>query len=205
VRLPALKLLPQFSDVAFEVMRLGVLVLLGQSIVATGCASTTAATAPARELVMAYDDAHASGPLSFPSNTYESVVRFQLPDGKYKPLRLRFQAEALGKLEIVIYDSTPLETPGTALRTLTRDLAKEDLSDGRDGRWVVEDLVDLAPLKGIVWIGVHRLDGAPSIWASSVASGQAFIRDNDPTNAMGLLPTRRTPMIRLELAAAPSP
>lgn len=183
-------------------MRLGLLVLLGQSIVAAGCASTAAtATAPARELVMAYDDAHASGPLTFPSDSYESVVRFQLPDGEYKPLRLRFQAEAPGKVEIVIYDSTPLETPGTAIRTLTRDLAKEDLSDGRDGRWVVEDLVDLKPLKGIVWIGVHRVDGTPSIWASSVVSGQAFIRNNDPTNAMGLLPTKRTPMIRLELAA----
>lgn len=166
-----------------------------------GCASTAAtATAPGRELVMAYDDAHASGALTFPSDTYESVLRFQLPDGEHKPLRLRYQAEALGKLEITIYDSTPLETPGTAIRTLTRDLAKDDLSDGRDGRWVVEDLVDLKPLKGVVWVGVHRLNGQPSIWASSVVSGQAFVRDNDPTNPMGLLPTKRTPMIRLELA-----
>ncbi len=164
-----------------------------------GCASATTAAGPSRELVMAYDDARASGPLAFPKDTYESVVRFQLPDGEHKPLRLRFQAEAPGKLEITIYDSTPLETPGTAIRTLTRELAKEDLSDGRDGRWVVEDLVDLKPLKGIVWVGVHRLNGQPSIWASSVVSGQAFVRDNDPTNPMGLLPTKRTPMIRLEL------
>ncbi len=149
---------------------------------------------------MAYDDARASGPLSFPKDTYESVLRFQLPDGEHQPLRLRFQAEAPGKLEITIYDSTPLETPGTAIRSLTRELAPEDLSDGRDGRWVVEDLEDVKPLKGIVWIGVHRLGGQPSIWASSVVSGQAFVRDNDPSNPMGLLPTKRTPMIRLELA-----
>jgi len=164
-----------------------------------GCASTAVVAASARELVMAYDDAHPSGALAFPSDTYESVVRFQLPDGEHKPLRLRFQAEAPGKLEINIYDSTPLETPGTTIRTLTCELAKDDLSDGRDGRWVVEDLVDLKPLKGIVWVGVHRLTGTPSIWASSVVSGQAFVRDNDPTNPMGLLPTKRTPMIRLEL------
>jgi hypothetical protein len=167
---------------------------------AAGCASTAIVAAPARELVMAYDDAHASGPLTFPSDTYESVMRFQLPDGEHKPLRLRFQAEAPGKLQIVIYDSTPLETPGEAIRTLTRELAKDDLSDGRDGRWVVEDLVDVKPLKGVVWVGVHRLNGTPSIWASSVVSGQAFVRDNDPVNPMGLLPTKRTPMIRLELA-----
>jgi len=166
---------------------------------AGGCAATATVAGPSRELVMAYDDAHASGALTFPSDTYESVMRFQLPDGEHKPLRLRFQAEAAGKLQIVIYDSTPLETPGEAIRTLTRELAKDDLSDGRDGRWVVEDLVDLKPLKGVVWIGVHRLNGTPSIWASSVVSGQAFVRDNDPTNPMGLLPTKRTPMIRLEL------
>jgi hypothetical protein len=170
-------------------------------LLAAGCASTTTVTAgPTRELVMAYDDARASGAVAFPTDTYESVVRFQLPDGEHKPLRLRYQAGAPGSLEINIYGSTLLETPGDAIRTLKRELSKDDLSDGKDGRWVVEDLIDVKPLKGIVWVGVHRLGGTPSIWACSVVSGQAFVRDNDPTNPMGLLPTKRTPMIRLELA-----
>ena len=86
-------------------------------------------------------------------------MRFQLPDGEHQPLRLRFQAEAAGQLEITIYDSTVLETPGERDPTVTRDLAKEDLSDGKDGRWVVEDLVDMKPLKGVVWIGVHKIGG----------------------------------------------
>jgi hypothetical protein len=169
------------------------------SALAVGCAATTTAVKPCRELVLGYDDSRASGPLAFPTDTYESVVRFQIPDGEHKPLRLRLQAEAAGRLEIVIYDSTPLETPGVAIRSLVRDLAAEDLSNGRDGRWVVEDLDDVKPLKGVVWVGVHRLNGTPSIWASSVVSGQTFVRNNDPTNPMGLLPTKRTPMIRLEL------
>src|SRR3954471_20759274 len=100
-----------------------------------GCGTTAAVTTPggvSRELVMAYDDARATGTLAFPSMTYESVVRFALPDGEHRPLRLRLQAEAAGKLEITIYESTVLETPGEALRTLSRDLAKEDLSDGKD-------------------------------------------------------------------------
>ncbi len=154
----------------------------------------------ARELVMAYDDARATGTLAFPTSGYESVVRFQLPDGEHHPLRLRFQAEAPGQLEITIYDSTVLETPGDAIHKVTRDLAKEDLSDGRDGRWVVEDLVGMKPIKGVVWVGVHKVGGTPTIWASSVVSGQAFVRNNDPTNPMGLLPTKRTPMLRLEVA-----
>jgi len=170
-------------------------------LLAVGCAATAPAPrGPTRELVVAYDDAHATGAVAFPTNTYESVVRFQLPDGEHQPLRLRFQAESAGRVEINIYGSTLLETPGDAIRTLQRELSKEDLSDGRDGRWVVEDLVDVKPLKGIVWVGVHRVGGTPSIWASSVVSGQAFVRNNDPANPMGLLPTKRTPMIRLEVA-----
>src|SRR5438105_6311002 len=89
-----------------------------------GCGGATAnlpVGGGSRELVMAYDDAHATGTLAFPSTTYESVVRFALPDGEHKPLRLRLQAEAAGKLEITIYDSTILETPGEALQTLPLD------------------------------------------------------------------------------------
>jgi len=149
---------------------------------------------------MAYDDARTTGTMAFPTPTYESIVRFQLPEGEHKPVRLRFQAEAQGQLEITIYDSTILETPGEPLIKLTRDLGKEDLSNGNDGRWVVESLVDMKPLKGVVWVGVHKLGGTPTIWASSVVSGQAYVRNNDPTNPMGLLPTKRTPMLRLEIA-----
>ena len=180
----------------------GLLFGVALAAVAGGCASSPppAARARAREIVMAYDDARTTGTMAFPSASYESVVRFQLPEGDHKPLRLRFQAEAPGQLEITIYDSTVLETPGEALVKVTRDLAREDLSDGKDGRWVVEDLVDLKPLRGVIWIGVHKLGGTPTIWACSVVSGQAFVRNNDPTNPMGLLPTKRTPMLRLEVA-----
>lgn len=83
-----------------------------------GCATTAAAPGgPTRELVMAYDDARPSGAVAFPADTYESVVRFQLPDGEHQPLRLRLQAESPGSLEINIYGSTLLETPGEAIRT----------------------------------------------------------------------------------------
>jgi len=169
---------------------------------AIGCAAAPPPPAPhaARELIMAYDDARATGTMAFPTLTYESVVRFQLPDGEHKPLRLRFQAEATGSLEITIYDSTVLETPGDPLIKVTHDLSGDDLSNGKDGRWVVEDLLAMRPVKGIIWVGIHKTAGTPTIWASSVVSGQAFIRNNDPANPMGLLPTKRTPMLRLEIA-----
>jgi hypothetical protein len=170
---------------------------------AAGCASAPAPAAGPknpREVLLAHDDAKASGTMAFPTQTYETMVRFQIPDGEYKPVRLRFQAGAEGQVEIAIYDSTLFETPGETLRKVTREIAKEDLSNGQDGRWVVEDLDGMKPLKGVVWIGVHKLGGTPTIWASSHVSGQAFVRDNDPQRQMGLLPTKRTPMLRLELA-----
>jgi len=182
-------------------MRRGIVVGAALAAAAAGCASSNVVPARGtREIVMAYDDARTTGTMAFPSPTYESVLRFQLPAGEHKPLRLRFQAEAPGQLEITSYDSTFLETPGDPIHKLTRDVAKEDLSNGKDGRWVVEDLADVKPLKGVVWVGVHKVAGTPTIWASSVVSGQAYVRNNDPHNPMGLLPTKRTPMIRLEIA-----
>jgi hypothetical protein len=184
----------------FSSVSAALLVLPAVLVAVAGCGTAPpVASRGTRELVMAYDDARATGTLAFPSATYESVVRFQLPDGEHHPLRLRFQAETAGKVQITIYDSTPLETPGDPIRTVDRDLAKADLSDGKDGRWVVEDLVDMKPIKGVVWVGVRKSGGEPTIWASSVVSGQAFIRNNDPQNFMGLLPTKRTPMLRLEI------
>jgi hypothetical protein len=169
---------------------------------AGGCASGAGAAGArsGRELVMAYDDSRPDGTVAFPSRTYESVVRFDLPAGPHRPLRLRLQVAAPGALAITVYDDTPLETPGDAVFTVRRDLEGADLSDGKDGRWIVEDLSAMKPVRGAVWVGVHKEGGEPTIWSSAVVSGRAFVRNNDPQNPMGLLPVRRTPMIRLELS-----
>ena len=127
-------------------------------------------------------------------------MRFALPAGEHRPIRLRLQAGAQGRLEVTIYDSTILETPGEMLRVVSYDVTKDDVSDGKDARWLVADLSDMKPIKGIVWLGVRKAGGEPTLWASSVVSGQSFVRNNDPNNFMGLLPTKRTPMLRLEIA-----
>jgi hypothetical protein len=176
---------------------LGLAALLGPGCGTTAAVATGVTT---RELVLSYDDARATGTIAFPSMTYESVVRFEVPGSEHRPLRLRLEAGAEGQLVVTIYESTPLETPGVTLKTISCDVAKDDVSDGRDGRWIVADLADMKPLKGVVWIGVRKAGGEPTVWASSVVSGQSFVRNNDPNNFMGLLPTKRTPMLRLEVA-----
>ncbi len=122
--------------------------------------TATLAGGPTRELVMAYDDARASGAVAFPTDTYESVVRFQLPDGEHRPLRLRFARP--GRPAAWRSTSTAARCSRPRARRSARSAAscrRTDVSDGKDGRWVVEDLVDLKPLKGIVWVGVHRVGG----------------------------------------------
>ena len=180
---------------------------LAAAAVGLSCAAAGCATAPPAggtrscELVVAYDDSRSTGTVAFPSPTYESVMRFDLPEGEHRPLRLRLQAESAGNLMITLYDSDVFEAPGEPIFTATRELDKAELSNGKDGRWVVEDLGQLKPLKGIVWVGIKKTSGEPSLWSSSVVSGQAFVRNNDPANVMPLLPVKRTPMVRLEFAA----
>jgi hypothetical protein len=148
---------------------------------------------------MAYDDNRATASLVFPSLTYESILRLELPDGKHRPQRLRLQASAPGTLAITLYENDLLESPGEPIFEVTRELVGEDVSNGKDGRWVLADLRDRPELKGVVWIGMRKTAGEPAIWTSAVVSGQSYLRDRDPKKAMGLLPVKRTPMVRLEV------
>ena len=165
---------------------------------AAGCGhGADAATAAPREFVMAYDDNRATASLVFPSLTYESILRLELPDGKHRPDRLQLQAAAPGTLAITVYENDLLESPGEPIFEVTRELVGEDVSNGKDGRWVLADLRDRPELKGVVWIGMRKMAGEPAIWTSAVVSGQAYLRDRDPKKSMGLLPVKRTPMVRL--------
>jgi len=152
-----------------------------------------------REVVVAHDDNHATANLTFPNLTYESIVRFDLPSGKHRALRLRLMAEAAGTLGITFYENSVFECPGEEIQVITREVLKDDLSNGKDGQWVVEDLRDLPALDGVVWVGLRKLGGQPSIWTSAVVSGHVYLRDRDPAHGLGLLPVKRTPMVRLEI------
>src|SRR5512132_3541765 len=114
--------------------------------VVTGCAGKAAGPAKsAVELVLAYDGAAPAGTVAFPSAGYESVLRFDLPPGEHRLERLYVQAAAPGTLELTVYDSSPLEAPGQVIHSISRAVAPGDVSDGKDGRWLVDDLGALAP------------------------------------------------------------
>jgi hypothetical protein len=153
-----------------------------------------------RVLVLAYDDNHATASLTFPNLTHESIVRFELPAGPHRPVQLRLLAQSAGTIAITFYDNAVLESPGEEIHVRLRELVAEDLSNGKDGRWVIENLQDLPALRRTIWIGIRKVGGTPSIWTSPVVSGQTYFRDRNHANASAwLLPVKRTPMLRLEV------
>lgn len=174
---------------------------------AAGCghAAPTGAAADLRQQVLSYDDNHATAGLAFPSLTYETLVRFELPAGKQQLARVWLAAEAVGTVAITVYPNTLFESPGDPLVTVTRELVAADLSTGKDGRWVGEDLSNVDRIEGVVWIGVRKIAGAPTLWTSAIVSGQTYLRDRDPSHGINLLPVKRTPMLRLELAVPQPP
>jgi hypothetical protein len=158
-----------------------------------------------RALLLASDDNRPSAALTFPSLTYEALVRFNPPAGKHRPWRLWLQAQAPGTVTVSLYNNTVFDAPGEPIDSFTRQLEARDVSEGGDGRWVVEDLQDLDAIEGPIWVGVRKVVGAPALWTSAGGSGQSYLRDRDPTKGLGILPVKRTPMVRLELAPAELP
>src|SRR3569623_1406840 len=151
-----------------------------------------------RELLVAYDDNRPSAALTFPTTTYEALVRFD-PITKQRPWRLWMLSQAPGTVTVTLYKDTVFTAPGDPLDTYTREIGAQDVSSGHDGRRMVEDLQNLGVIDQPVWVGVRKTAGSPALWTSPVSSGQSFLRDRDTSRGVSILPVKRTPMIRLEL------
>ena len=76
----------------------------------------------------------------------------------------------------------------------------QSFEPGEDWRWCYVDLSALPARDGVLWVGFKRLEGEPTIAASRVDSGQYFLRSDDPTSPLNLMPVKRTPLVRLEVA-----
>lgn len=166
-------------------------------------ASAGCATAPLGEsgprLLLAYDTGDPEAAINFPSLSYEALVRFELPEQGHSLSRLWIHAGSTGSLRWAVYESNALEGPGALLKEGNREIGPKDTAAGRDGPWVVEDLSTLGARAGVLWIGVKKVGGEPTVSACRRDSRNYFVRDEDPKTKIDLLPVRRAPLIRLEL------
>jgi hypothetical protein len=151
-------------------------------------------------VLLVHDDGRPEGSLTFPTIHHEGVVRFELPPGEHQLRRLWLQAAAAGTIHWAIYEQTALEGPGSVLNEGTMVVSPKAVSTGKDGLWLYEDLSALPAREGVVWLGLKRTDGEPAIATSRIDAGQYFLRSFDPTSPMNLMPVRRTPLVRLEIA-----
>jgi hypothetical protein len=175
------------------------------ALLLAGCASSTlpppAPPGSGASVLLAHDDGRTEGALTFPTLHHEGVVRFELPPGEHHLRRLWLQVTRAGTLHWAIYEQTPLEGPGPVLSEGTLVVPAQAVSTGKDGLWFYEDLSRLPARQGVVWLGLKRADGEPAIATSSVDAGQYFMRSDDPTNPLNLIPVRRrTPLVRLEVS-----
>jgi|SRR6185436_2033086 len=170
------------------------------ALLLAGCGHAPQKGTSGAAVLITYDDGRPEGSLTFPTTHHESVVRFELPPGEHQLRRLWLQATAPGTLRWAIYEQTPTEGPGAVLNEGTLVLTQKDVSTGRDGLWFYEDLSSLPAREGVVWLGLKRSDGEPAIATSRVDAGQYFLRSDDPSSPLSLMPVRRTPLVRLEIA-----
>ncbi len=169
------------------------------AVLFTACAHAPASITGARRVLLAHDDGRAQEPVAFPGQSHECLVRFELPPGKHSPARLWWRMAAAGTVVISLYDSSPLDAPGELLYSVTRAIGTDDVSDGKDGRWVTEDFIALAKQTGVVWVGVKKAAGDAALWSSRSDGGQYFVRNHDPQSPLTLTPVRKAPLVRLEL------
>jgi hypothetical protein len=172
------------------------------ALLLVACAHRAPAPAGAAipSVLLAYDDGRPEGALTFPTMHHEGVVRFELPPGEHQLRRLWIQATAAGTLRWAIYEQTPLDGPGLVADEGTFVVSSKEVSSGHDGLWLYADLSALPARDGVVWLGLKRTEGEPAIATSRVDAGQYFLRSDDPSNPLNLLPVKRTPFVRLEVA-----
>jgi hypothetical protein len=112
---------------------------------------------------------------------------------------MRLRLAQPGRLTWTIYEADG-ERPGRAVHEWLRDYSPDLVSAADEGKWIVEELGGL-PLQGAFYVGLWSpvKESDPRLWATSNESGAVFQREADGS----LTKVPRTPLLRVELAAAP--
>jgi hypothetical protein len=165
-----------------------------------GCAHTgPISTGPTLELAL--DDGHpAEKPLT-PAQTFEMLMKFDPALPGYTPRLIRFMLAQPGHVIFTFYDTAADGSPGKPLSTIDRVYEASWISDGKDGRWVVE-VLDLPTQRAALYVGIQSPGGGgdPRLWASSNDTKKVYQRDPDPNVPLSATTIPRTPLLRLEVS-----
>lgn len=168
-----------------------------------GCATSSYGTGgnSLREIEMAHDDGRPADRPILPAGDFELLIKSEPNLQGYKLRRLRFLVAQPGRLVFHLYAHDPQGRPGKLIYTLSGDYSPSMTSNGKDGKWVVENLPDLPPLNGPIWVGVGLPDATSEgrLWVAQNDSGHVFQRDTEPGTALTSSIVRYTPMVRLVL------
>ncbi|MCS6912933.1 MAG: hypothetical protein RMK29_05015 [Myxococcales bacterium] len=176
-------------------MMLG-MVLLGSACATTGGAPTVGAV---REIEMAHDDGRPAERPILPASSFELLIKNEPNMPSFRPVRLRFMVAQPGRIQFQLYDTNEEGRPGRLLYRIERDYGPALTSNGTDGKWVIETLPPLPPMRGPVWVGVAvpEAGGEARLWAAKNDSGRVFQRDVEPQTALISSPVPYTPLVRL--------
>ena len=152
-------------------------------------------------LQMVLDDGHATERPLTPSKTFELLMRFDPGLPAYLPRRMWLQLAQPGHITVSIYGTTRDGNPGDPLYSVERVYDPLLISNGSDGKWVIEEL-DLPAQHAPIWVGLHSPGGGndPRLWASSNDSGSVYMRDPDPSTPLSSTKIPRTPLLRIEFS-----
>lgn len=183
------------------------LLLFGSGGTLAGCASQKPKTEslPEPTLELAYDDGQASQRPLLPAQREEWLVRFDPGFSTYRAHRLRLLVAQPGVLHLALYAADSAGRPGSLLHETDKTIAAELSSNGSDGKWALESLLDVKPLSGPLFVGVSVVSPGPTaarLWVSSATSEQVFQRDPEPGTAQQSTRLPFTPLLRLEVVPA---
>ncbi len=177
--------------------------LLG-TLLLCGCAHNgdEKADTPYPRIEVRLDEGRAAEKPLTPQKTFEILMKMDPGLGGYTPRKFRFLLAQAGKITFTLYQAGADGGPGAAIGTIEHDYDGAFVSDGKDGRWVTEKLINYPIQHGTLWLGIHApAGGDPRLWATSNRS-EAYQRDPDPSAALSNLKIPRTPMVRLEVVPA---
>ena len=173
--------------------------LIAAALVAAGCGHGGKMIIGGPELEVALDEGRPDQRPLTPGQAFEMLVRIDPKLAAFRLHQLRFQMAQPGRIVFSLYATDEAGRPGAVLKSIDHNYGPETISTADGGKWVIEDLTDVATQHGPIFVGLYSPEkhGDPRLWATSNDTGNTFQRDTDPATPLSSLKIPRTPRLRV--------